>query len=58
MIVKDEAEAVKQLSKQAEPYFDNIYITVSNTKTYHDLERLAVHPQIHIDYREWNGKFD
>ncbi len=54
MIVKNEVENVRKIIKQAHPYFDKIYITVSDRNAFHLLEK---EPAV-IDYREWTGKFD
>jgi glycosyltransferase involved in cell wall biosynthesis len=54
MIVKDEVDNVKKIVTQAKPYFDKIYLTVSDKKAFHELERL---PAV-VEYREWTGKFD
>ena len=54
LIVKDELDNVKKIIHQAKPYFDSIYVTVSDLKTFHELQR----EPIYVDYREWTGKFD
>ena len=54
LLCKDEVESVKEIIKQAKPYFTQIFITVSDTKAYHELQR----EQVHVDFREWTGKFD
>jgi len=54
LIVKDEVAPVKEIIKQAKPYFTQIFITVSDLKAYHELQR----EQVHVDYRQWTGKFD
>lgn len=54
MIVKDEVDNVKKIIRQARPYFTDIFITVSDKKAFHELDR---EPAI-VDYREWTGKFD
>ncbi|HRF70790.1 MAG TPA: hypothetical protein PKV66_05110, partial [Candidatus Pelethenecus sp.] len=54
MIVKDEVKSVKQLIRNAEPYFDHIYLTVSDKKAYNALKgELAI-----VDYRKWTDRFD
>ena len=58
MIVKDEVEAVTKLASQAYPYFDAIYLTVSNKEPYEALKALEQHDGIHVDYRKWNDRFD
>ena len=58
LIVKDEVEQVHSLIKQAEPYFTSIFITISDSKAYHALERERIHTNVQLDFREWTGKFD
>lgn len=54
LLVKDEYDNVKKIIKNARPYFTDIYITVSDIKTFKLLQR---EPAI-VDFREWTGKFD
>lgn len=54
MIVKDEVDNVKKIIHQARPYFTDIFVTVSDKKAFHALDK---EPAI-VDYREWTGKFD
>jgi len=57
MIVKDEVKQIKTLCDMAFPYFDGIFITVSDKKAFETLKKLN-DTKIHVDYREWNDKFD
>jgi len=54
LIVKDEVEPVKKLVKNAQPYFDGIFLTVSDKKAYEQLKDTGVS----VDYRAWNDRFD
>lgn len=58
LIVKDEVESVIGIIKQSSPYFDKIFITVSDPNAFHKLERQQVHTNVAVNFREWNGKFD
>ncbi len=57
MIVKDEVEAVVNLVLQAIPFFDGIYLTVSDKKAYEELKKHNAE-KLHIDHRPWNDRFD
>lgn len=65
LIVKDEVEAVTRLLKNAAPYFDAIYVTVSDKKAWGKLKNIKLKPgkdhfnlKTKIDYRPWNDRFD
>ena len=59
LIVKDEVDAVKDLVKKAYPYFDAIYITVSDKDAYKRFTKWEGRGEkTHFDYRPWNGRFD
>lgn len=64
MIVKDETDAVVELCKQAFPYFDKIYVTISDKKThksFYEKWRDAysdIVDKVVVDYRPWNNRFD
>lgn len=61
MIVKDEVTEVTKLLKEAEPYFDGLYLTISDKKAYTKLKNIAKgyeSGKIHLDYRPWNNRFD
>lgn len=57
MIVKDEVEDVSRILGQAEFYFDKIYITVSDKKSFNELKKLPTE-KTEYDYRPWNNRFD
>ena len=40
MIVKDEVKEITELVRQAKPYFDAIYLTVSDEKAYKIIKNL------------------
>jgi len=56
LIVKDEVEQVKELLKQAYPYFDAIYVTVSDEKAFNRLKDAG--DKVIVDHRPWNDRFD
>jgi tetratricopeptide (TPR) repeat protein len=56
MIVKDEVDEVKELLKEAYPYFNSIYLTVSDKKAYNKLKDSG--DTIIVDYRKWTDRFD
>ena len=57
MIVKDEVKEITELVRQAKPYFDAIYLTVSDEKAYKIIKNLA-DSIVKVDHRPWNNKFD
>lgn len=56
MIVKDEFEQVEVLLSQAQDYFDQICVVVSDKPTCNKLKKNF--PEFDIKYRTWNNKFD
>ena len=57
MIVKDEVEAVTGLVADALPYFDAIYLTVSDKEAYKAIKSFSG-TVVKVDYRKWNDRFD
>ena len=56
MIVKDEFEQVEVLLSQAQDYFDQICVVVSDKTTCNKLKKNF--PEFDIVWREWNNRFD
>jgi len=56
MIVKDEFENVEVLLSQAQDYFDQICVVVSDKPTCNKLKKNF--PEFDIKWREWNNRFD
>lgn len=57
MIVKDEVKEITDIIRNAKPYFDAIYLTVSDKKAYEKIKKLEDNI-VHVDYRAWNNRFD
>ena len=57
MIIKDEVKEITELVRDAKPYFDAIFLTVSDKSAYNKLKKLEDNI-VHVDYRPWNNKFD
>lgn len=57
MIVKDEYQQVIDILYAAQRDFDQMYLTVSDKKTYKKLSEMKL-PRVHFDYRPWNDRFD
>ena len=59
MIVKDEFDEVSTLIAKAEPFFDEINLTVSDKPTANKLQALTKkYPIMTVKWREWNDRFD
>lgn len=58
MIVKDEFEDVEILLSQAEDYFDQIVVLVSDKQTCNKLKKNFSDDKFVIKWREWNNRFD
>jgi tetratricopeptide (TPR) repeat protein len=58
MIVKDELAEVTTLLAQAENYFDEINVVVSDAETFDKLRDNFNHAPFNFKYRKWNDKFD
>ncbi len=62
MIVKDEFESMTKILVEAQNYFDQINLTVSDKPTANKLTKLINNPSVgtklHVKWREWNGHFD
>lgn len=56
MIVKDEFEQVLQLIERAEPYFDKIYLTVTDGSRLDDFKKLQK-AKVKVDYFKWVKDF-
>ncbi len=56
LIVKDEVEEIDKLLDYAHPFFDQIYITVSDKAAYSELKKLDDDIAT-VDYRKWNDNF-
>ena len=57
MIVKDEVKEITELVRDAKPYFDAIFLTVSDKTAYNKIKKLEDNI-VHVDYRPWNNRFD
>ena len=57
LIAKDEIEQVTILCDMAKPYFDGIFVTVSDKDAYKTLKK-ALTGVAEVDFRAWNDKFD
>lgn len=59
MIVKDEYEAVARILANADKYFDEINITVSDKPTANKIKKFVMlNADFHVKWREWNNRFD
>lgn len=57
IIVKDEVKEITELIRDAKPYFEAIFLTVSDKTAYNKIKKLEDNI-VHVDYRPWNNRFD
>lgn len=56
LIVKNEVKQVKRIVKEAEPYFDGIYITCTHRPSLEKFKKLQS-KKVHVDYFKWVEDF-
>lgn len=57
LIVKDEVKPVIELCHNAKPFFDGIFVTVSDKKALESLKK-GLTGVANVDFRAWNDRFD
>jgi tetratricopeptide (TPR) repeat protein len=57
MIMKDEIEDLERIVHDYGKYFDKIYVTVTNKKTYTSLQKSAIADLVELTYFEWIDHF-
>lgn len=57
LIVKDEVQPVIELCHNAKPFFDGIFVTVSDKNALESLKK-GLTGVANVDFRAWNDKFD
>lgn len=57
IIVKDEVQPVIELCHNAKPFFDGIFVTVSDKKALESLKK-GLTGVANVDFRAWNDRFD